>query len=226
MLKNTLFRLISATCLLFSNLSMAQIDGVEYSWNMKRDKEEIQIYTSKVADSKYKAVRGVSIMHGELHSFVALVLDLEVCSEWADLCKSSRVVKSISSTESLVYTLNDLPFPVSDRDAIALVTWQQNPATKKVTMTSVATDSTLVPIEGAIRLKDAVTQWHFTPMNDNKVLVESFGHIDPNGSTPAWVTNQLLISSPFKSLKNMRTMINSGAYNDSQVEFLEKPSVE
>ena len=221
MLKKTLLWLVPCLSYLFISVGMTQVDGVNYNWEMKQDKDDIQIYTSDVAGSKYKAVRGVSIISGELSSFVALVLDLEACSEWADLCETSRQVESVSVTESFVYTLNNLPFPVSDRDVVALVTWEQNPTTKKVSMTSIATDSKLVEVGRAVRIQDAVTQWHFTPMKNNKVLVESFGHIDPNGATPAWLTNQLLVSSPFKSMDNMRRIIASGAYDNAQVEFLD-----
>lgn len=199
---------------------MAQLDGIDYNWELKRDKNDIQVFTSAVAGSKYKAVRAVSIIPGNVESFVALVLDFDACPKWADLCKTSRQVGVISATESFVYTLNVLPFPVANRDAVAFVTWQQNPKTKKVTMTSIATDSTLVKVGSAVRLEDAVVQWHFTPLAHNTVRVESFAHIDPNGPTPAWVTNQLLISSPFKSIKNMRRMIESGAYDHAQVDFL------
>ena len=71
----------------------------------------------------------------------------------------------------------------------------------------------------AIRIINAFSQWHFTPLDDGKVMVESFAHIDPNGSTPAWITNMLLVDSPYKTMINMRKIIEAGKYTDSTSRF-------
>ena len=205
-------------CALVGSTSNAQISGVDYQWELQRDNDDIQIYTSEVADSKFKAVRGVSTAKGSIESAVALVLDLEACPKWADLCEKSKQVKKISDTESFVYTLNNLPFPVNDRDVVAKVVWQRD-ASGRVSMTSTATDSTLVPKTDAVRLKDAVAQWHFSQQDEQTVLIESFGHIDPNGATPAWITNMLLVDSPFKSIQKMRRQIESGKYQNQTIPF-------
>jgi hypothetical protein len=42
----------------------------------------------------------------------------------------------------------------------------------------------------------------------------------PKWPSPVWRTNHLLASSPFKTLKAMRTMIEGGAYKDEQVAFI------
>lgn len=218
--KHTITALLIATIWLTPIASYAQQEGVSYSWELKRDKDDIKIYTSPVAGSKYKAVKAVTTVQARVNSAVALVLDLDACPDWAELCKASKMMEALSPTRSYVYTLNDLPFPVKDRDVVALVEWTVNPDSGRVTMTSSATDSELVPIGKPIRLKQAIAQWHFQQLDAQTIQVESFAHIDPNGVTPAWITNMLLVDSPFKTLKKMTALLESGRYENAKVEFL------
>ena len=197
----------------------AQLAGVDYDWKQKKDKDGIKIYTSTVEGSPFKAVRGEMVVEGRLASLVALVEDLDACPSWADLCKEARIEKRLSDSESFAYIYNDIPFPVKDRDVYTHVVWAVNSESGKVSMTSTATEGG-TPKTKAVRIKNAVSQWHFTPVDNGKVMVENFAHIDPNGPTPAWVTNMMLVSSPFKSMNKMREMIEQGAYEDAEISFL------
>ena len=213
-------RIIALIGLLLPTIAAAQLAGVKYDWEQQRDKKGIIIETSSVAGSDFKAVRGEMSVKASVSSLVALVEDLPSCPDWAALCKEARVEKRISDTESYAYIYNDIPFPVSDRDVYAHVVWVQEPATRKVSMTSTATAGG-TPKTDAVRIQKAVSQWHFTPNNDGTTKVENFAHIDPNGPTPAWITNMMLVDSPFKSMQNMREIVEAGSYADVKIAFLE-----
>lgn len=200
-------------------IASAQLDGVEYDWKEKKNKQGISVLTSSVEGSPYKAVRGVMVVNADVKDLVALVEDLEACPEWAAMCKEARVEKRISDQESFAYIYNNIPFPVTDRDVYTHVVWTVDPETKRVSMTSTATDGVMAKTK-AVRIKDAVSQWHFTPQADGTTIVENFAHIDPNGPTPAWVSNLMLVSAPFKSMKKMREIVEAGTYADAKVPFL------
>ena len=197
----------------------AQQEGVQYNWQEKRNKNGISIYTSKVEGSPFKAVRGSMTIAGSVESLVALIEDLPACSDWADLCKEARLIERVSDMETFVYIYNDIPFPVSDRDVYVNMSWSIEKSTGKTSMTSIARKGGPDKTK-AVRLQDAFSQWHFTPLGEGKVLVENFAHIDPNGPTPAWITNMLLVDSPFKSMSAMRDIIESGGYADASIPFL------
>jgi len=214
---------LSAVLLSFTLSAFAQQKGVEYQWKEKRNKQGIRISTSKVEGSKYKAVRGVMTVKSSVKELVALIHDLGECSEWAEMCKESELVKRVSDTSHFIYVLNDAPFPVIDRDIYTHVTWSHDPPTGKVSMHSVASnDEEAMPKKkGIIRIKHALSQWHFTPQKNGEVLVESFAHIDPAGVSPPWITNRLLVNAPYKTMKKMRTIVESGKYLDVEVSFLQ-----
>ncbi|MGH1440102.1 MAG: START domain-containing protein [Cellvibrionaceae bacterium] len=198
----------------------AQVDDSwrSYSWKEKKDKDGIKIYTSKVADSKFDAVYGSMLVQASVNSLVALVKDTDSCSQWADLCKESRVEKKNSEVEYFVYTYNDVPFPVTDRDVIAKVNWSQDPDTLAVIMTAEPTPDMLKETN-AVRIIEADSRWYFTPQADGSTKVETFAHINPNGPTPAWLINMLLVSSPFKTMQGMKKMMESGIYDNADSIF-------
>ena len=136
------------------------------------------------------------------------------------MCKEARIEKRVSPSESYAYIYNDIPFPVSDRDVYTHVVWTRNADTKRVTMTSTAAEGGTEKTK-AVRIKNAVSQWHFTPQENGTTLVENFAHIDPNGPTPAWITNMMLVDSPYKSMLKMRNIVESGKYSNTKIEFLD-----
>jgi hypothetical protein len=150
----------------------------------------------------------------------ALVMDLDNCPNWAAMCKSAEIIERISATESYVRSINDAPFPVKDRDVIAHVTWSYNQTSGKVFMRSDATPNRLPKRKGLVRVQYASSEWHFTPKANGIVLVENYAHVDPTGSVPAWLTNLLIVDSPYKTLTNMRELISNGAYSDAEVDFI------
>lgn len=195
----------------------------EFDWTLKRDKRDIQIYTSKVTGSNYVAVLSVMTVKASAQSLAALVVDFDYCSKWAAMCKHAEVQEQLSANESIVYSLNNAPFPVRDRDVVAKVRWLVDDESQKISMLSRAIDSDVPRRKGAIRVKYAVSEWHFTPQENGETLVENFAHVDPNGAVPAWVVNILIIDSPYKTFKKMRRLVESGKYDDVVLSFIGSP---
>ena len=172
-----------------------------------------------VKGSKYRAIQSAVIINASLHSIIALIKDSEACSKWADLCEHSEVHRTISDSESYIYTYNNLPFPIKDRDILAHVQWNIDPQTAVVSMLSSATSGIKEINPKAVRLTEAVAKWQFTEQADGSVLVENIAHVDPNGPIPAWISNRLMISSPYKTLLRMRRLAESGDYDNHPASF-------
>ena len=193
----------------------------EAEWELKKEEDGIRVLTRAVDGSRFKAVRATMTVSADIATLVALVRDTEACAEWAHLCKSSSEHDVIRETELYVYTHNDLPWPVSDRDALAHVTWAKDPATGTVTMTARAVgESDIKKKRGVVRLKDALTSWTFRPTEDG-VEVISDAHVDPGGPLSAWITNMLLVDAPFQTMTRMRSLADTGRYDGASFAFLD-----
>ena len=211
-----LIKLTFSIFLLLPCMSLAQLDGVSYDWKEIKNSKGIVISTSKVDGSPFKAVRGEMIVKASVASLFALIEDMSACPDWAAMCKEAKLVERLSASESYVYIYNNIPFPVKDRDVYTHVVWTLDAITKGLSMTSIASDGG-TPKTKAVRIEDAVSQWHFTPNSDGTTTVENFAHIDPNGPTPAWLTNMMLVSAPFNTMIKMREIVESGAYSDATI---------
>jgi hypothetical protein len=205
------------------------LSAAEAAWELKKDKDGIAVFTRSVEGSSYKAVKASMQVPGTVSALAALVLDSENCSEWAAHCKRSQVLTASSDKQFVAYTLNDLPWPVADREGITQVEWSQSPDTGAVTMIATILGGDQVPAnapkaKGAVRLTTGTTSWHFAPTGNNTVTVTSEAHIDPEGATPAWLTNRLLVGAPFDTLAAMRALLASGRYDDAEIPWLSEPA--
>ena len=195
----------------------------DHNWVLTRDRDGIQVYTRVVENSKFKAVKAVMTITASLGELVALVRDAAACTDWAALCAKAELVEILSETEGYVYTLNDLPWPISDRDVVAHVLWSQSPTDLAVTMSATVVSGKLPIEEGVVRLSYGVISWQFIPVGMGKIEIVSHAHLDPGGVTPAWLTNRLLVDSPFDTMVGMREMTNADRYKNSSFEFLSEP---
>ena len=198
--------------------------AAELEWELKRDRDGIQIFTRSVEGSPYDAVRSVTEIEGvRLSALVALIEDAEACADWADRCAESYLVEQLSETESLVYTHNDMPFPVKDRDVLAHVVWQQEPDSLTVSMQSTATVGRMEEVSGRLRLTEANASWVFEPLQNGKVRITNEAHIDPGSALPGWVTNMLLVDTPFETLKAFVAEVRSSKYSNAEIGFVQEP---
>ena len=208
-------------CLLaFSASAASTSDG---PWQLARHRDGIKVYTRSVAGSRYKAVKAEMTIRSSLSAVSALVRDNAECPRWQALCQQARALKTLSPQKLYVYQTNNLPWPVSDRDVVALVTWHQNRKTLAVTMNASAVKGMLPHKKGYVRVTHAQTHWTFTPLAHGRVRVVTEAHINPGGPIPAWLVNMLLVSSPYKTLTNMRRILKTGRFDKAHVGFIKEP---
>lgn len=194
----------------------------EIEWKLVKDKRGIQVYTRKVDGSKFKAVLTSVEVEGSVNSVVALLLDLKNCKAWASMCRKAEIVERLSPTQHIVYGRNNLPFPVLDRDSYSINSWKVNHETGDVVMVSQIESGLERPkIDKVIRLTKADVIWRISTLSEGKVLIENEAHIEPNGALPAWLTNNLQIDAPYRAMRGLRSVLDTGKYNNATVEFLD-----
>ena len=211
--------------LLLFSYWVAGFAAEQAEWELQRDRDGIQVYTRAVEGSPYDAVRSTTVVQNvRLSALVAVIEDFEACPDWADRCAESYLVERISNNQALVYTHNDMPFPVKDRDVLARIVWHQDPDSFEVLMDSVATSDLMDEVRGRLRLTEAVATWRFTPVTSGTVEITSEAHIDPGSSLPGWVTNMLLVDTPFVTMKELVAEVVKPKYRDAQISFIMEPT--
>ncbi len=219
MLKLSQIIVLSSLCMFASMQTLAQVDGVEYDWKLKRDRAGIKVFTSKVPGSAFKATMSVMEVDASPASVAALIGDLKNCKKWIRSCKKAELLHADSPAEKYVYSVTSAPFPLKTRDMVSYVVWKLDAQTGKVSSTGRAMPGYIDKKRGLVRVTHADTNWHLTPLGDGKTRVENYTHIDPNGPIPAFLVNLLLVGVPYNALKGVRNRIKDGAYDDAVLPF-------
>ena len=194
--------------------------AADTEWRLEKEGSGITVHTRSVQGSPHRAVRSRMVVDTPIVELVALLKDKDACSEWVRFCEASHVHETLGAQEEYVYTVNDMPWPLADRDVLSHVTWTAEPDTGAIRMDARATQDVLEARDNRIRLTDAMASWTFRPMEGGRVEVISEVHVDPAGPVPAWITNGLLVDAPFATMKQLRALAASGRYDDASDDLL------
>lgn len=204
--------------LLFPRLCLAD------DWELIRDKDGIQVSTRSVEGYSYKAVRSTVVLENtRISSVVALIRNSSECAEWSDSCKSATIIEWVNDQENYVHTVTDLPWPVKDRDVVSHVVWSQNPDTLTVSMSGDATVGRLATSDNIVRVTESHISWDLVPATNGVTTVTLSAHVNPTSVMPKWITNRLIIESPFQTMKGLRSRVQLEKYRQAESDFITEP---
>lgn len=216
--------LFTVPYLLLAFWPVASFSDPEAAWLLRREAENIQVYTRAIPGSDHDEVLTTTVVGGlRLSALVALLQDAEACPDWAPHCASAYVVAVVSEQESYVYTHSDMPFPVRDRDVVSFVSWQQDPVSRVVTMVGEAVTGVVDEVKGRVRLTDASAVWTLEPLPEGRLRVSNRTYLDPGSRVPAWLTNQLLVETPLLTMQALISLAQDRRYRGAEVSFVTEP---
>jgi hypothetical protein len=181
--------------------------SIAYSqeWNLKVDKDEIQVYHLKNDSAKIHELKVVSNLNGTVKSIAQIILAIDKQPTWAFATKSARTITKVSETEIYFYKEINSPTPVSDRDLVGHLKVHQ--LTEKKAIIKVASKPTFLPEKkGFVRIPFSQETWVITAITPEKSKVEYYLKIDPGGSLPALLVNLFSTKGPFESFVNLREL--------------------
>jgi ribosome-associated toxin RatA of RatAB toxin-antitoxin module len=210
----------TATALLcISTLTLAEVGP----WGLEAHNKDndIQVFTRVVENSPLKEFKGVTHIKADVASFVALLLDFEMATSWLHNVIEFKVMDAPSDTESVIYTVNKTPWPITNRD-VYIRTAMSADKLGAVTLSFTAESNSAEKNKDYIHMPELVGTWIFTPMEEGMVEVTYQVHANPGGSLPNWMVNAIVIETPLKTLLNLRKVIKSEKYQNKSYGFLDK----
>lgn len=191
-------------------------------WVLKRDKEGIKVYTSKVADSKFKIVRVSCIMNGRLSSLASIILQPSLQPEWVIATKSSKTIKTLAANHLYYYAEAVLPWPMSNRDMVIDLQITQDVISKKITVNANTINNILPILEGLQRVPYSHATWEVYPLGKDQIRIEYNIRIDPGGGIQPWMVNMFIAKAPFDSFRNLRRLIQEKRFQNQQFDFIKE----
>jgi len=174
------------------------------SWDFIKEKDGIKIYTRIEAGKSLKSYKGVADINSPAKKVFALIEDVNNTDWWDKNFNQIKVLLYEKNKRAQYYLVYNLPWPVTNRDLCVDV---------QVTFDSVAGVGriTATPLPGGsperqdmIRIKEYRQTWNVEPAGKEMAHVVLEGYIDPAGSIPDWLTNMLIVDSPFKVISGVK----------------------
>ncbi len=192
--------LLLLCCLTFSSFIL------DPGWELQKNENGIKVFTRDKEGSPLKEYKASVIIKASMEEILTVIKDVPGYVNWQNPCKEAKVVESISENEFISYTLNEAPWPISDRDCVVRSTFFYD-SDEAVRMTLVAISEGLVgQVDGVVRITNMTGQWWFTQKPDGIEVIMQI-HADPAGSIPKWLANSSVVDSPFKTLTNLKEMM-------------------
>ena len=190
------------------------------SWDLKKDKNGIQVSTKKVEGSNYKAFKGETELEVPAAAVVAIIIDFPSYPKWSYMTKHAEILEKKNDKEIIGYVQSDAPWPVTDRDGVYQLNFSQHPTTKTIKITAVAQPDYIPAKDGYIRVPSTKGFWEITPLGPNKCKVLYQNHSEPGGSIPSWLANSSVINIPFNTLTEMKKFVVAPKYQNQSLDFL------
>ncbi len=176
------------------------------TWELKKQKNGISIYTRSYKNSKFKEYKAVMVANTTLEKAYKTILDGNNLWRWSYKTERSEVLAKLSDSSYVFYIKNNLPWPVLNRDHLSLVTVEEK-TPKRIKITLQPYNTLPIPKQpNTIRITNFNGVWLLEQKPYGiKVTQQLFG--DPEGNLPAWFLNSLLTTSPYQSFIKLRALL-------------------
>ena len=185
---------------------------------LELDKDSIQVYLCRRADSRYKTVKSKFNLNATRGELASALLDIERYHTWNYRTLSARVIKQVSERELMYYTLIESPVLTQDRDLVVRLTVDPDPMTGGMIVEAVSLPDYLPEVNDVIRVPYSRARWNIVPVSPGKLAVEYTIDIDLGGSVPAWMVNLVAHKAPYETFAALREVI--GNYRGQKVSFI------
>ena len=194
---NRLF-LLSSVMLLMAAVCAGQSNG-----ELTKSKNGINVYTSEVANSSFKAVKVECTLSGTYTKLMALLQDVDGFENWIYNNKKSKILKKNSPNDFIYYSETSMPIPFSNRDVVIRMQIKTDSLPKFLTIQGGHQPDFLPEIPGRQRISHYKASWKVTMPTANTIHIVYFMEVDPGGSLPAWLANSFADKGPYHTFSNL-----------------------
>ncbi|MCD1629792.1 START domain-containing protein [Marinobacter shengliensis] len=194
-------------------------------WTLRKEVDNIRIYTMDQSNSGFQAFKAVANLDVPLENLMAVMINPESCKEWVHNCTESYAFGQGDFHDRYAYSVNDMPWPVTDRDYVLRIRTRGNGDTGEVVMDLNAVPGMRAEFNSRVRVDRSDTLYRFTP-NGDKTRMVWVQHTEPNGALPGWLVNNLLVDIPVKSLQALEAVAKEDKYQGYQLEWGENGNLQ
>ncbi len=179
------------------------ISSGQYKWTLERNQDGIKVYSADVPNSVYKAVRVECTLPGNYTKLISILGDVSQFNKWVYHSKNCKLLQKKSQFDFVYYTETQLPWPMSNRDAVIHIRFNTDSLPKFLTITGTVESGWVAPKSGLERVSHYKAKWKVWMPTAQTLRIHYEVEIDPGGSVPAWIANMSIDKGPFETFSNL-----------------------
>lgn len=168
-------------------------------WVEMNSENGLTVYKTDIPNSNLLGFKLKGTVDANIRDLMTNIRDVERSVEWTPELLKKITIENLSDIEALTYSVNNLPWPISDRDFILHNKLYLSKKKKLLFVISKSVEHKDYPHK-----KDLVRAWiHYSnmglrPLGEKKTFVEWTLFVDPKGNIPAWLVNFYQSGFPIK----------------------------
>ena len=193
----------------------------QFNWELKKKQDDLSIYTSVVKGSEFKAFKAVlEVPATSISEITAILIDVEQYVNFFPDARNAHIIKNYNEGHFIHYLETDLPWPVDDRAGVYEVKSSYNQPKNEVIILVNIIKYDIPESTDALMMTKGAGEWKVAPLKNGKYEVTFQFHAEPSGSVPAWLANSFVVDHPYKTMQNLKKILNSGKYKNAKVDFI------
>lgn len=185
-------------------LSVSFSATAEQPWSLQYKDKNIKLYERAIQGSEFKQTKAEVSFNAPLFKVQQQFSQQDGCWKWQSKCDSNEVLKQHDNTY-YIYTVVDMPWPISDRDFVFKAVWQQLDNNKAMILT-LTPEADLVPLGDYVRGQSNI-QYSLTSVSEQETELEVIMHTEMGGDISASLVNGKLIDALHKDIKLLRKLV-------------------
>ncbi|GAB2683615.1 START domain-containing protein [Aliiglaciecola sp. 3_MG-2023] len=171
-------------------------------WLLVKQKEHVSLHTTK-DKSGYVWLKASVLVHGQPNDFLTLLDNTDIAASWIDNCEKVEILTTSSTTEKIVRTTFNAPWPVKNREMITQSFTEIDPQSQTIRIRIEDYSEHYPPRPSYVQMQNVKGNWLIQSTGTNKMKIEYIGYGEPSGNIPIWLANKLALSSMFKTFRNL-----------------------
>jgi hypothetical protein len=201
---NSKFIYISLSLLLINSLCFGSESLYGGNWKHVTHKNGIDIHSKKTKGIAVKSLKAIGVIDCKIDNIVAILRDIGSATEWLPRLIERSYIENISDTEAILYDVNDMPWPVKDRDLVVHHRIVISDDHKSLRLMFRSVESSKKPFnKKRVRARFHIGEIKFTPLSGASTRLELTLLVDPMGKIPKWLVNILQVSMPYDFLTSL-----------------------
>ena len=185
--------------------SILLMAGSEPAWKLEKEADGIKVYLAKAKDQKLKQFKVEAFVNAKPELVAAAVIDIDNNYTWFSNVEKAQLIKRITKDEFVFSQVIEVPFPFDNRQVVEHC--KTSYLANGVIRIDLKEKNDALPLDDRyVRMALSRGYWVLTPQNQGTLVEYSF-LADPSGNIPAWLANQFIVDSPFKTIKGLRAYL-------------------